>query len=375
MIAVASDYQETKNIDQAGEHPAEHHLPSVRLRARHAADGDLAAAAAARLRRTAERLFVVAGAVARRPLGAFFDGKRRIATEKRGSEGLFVAQWHTRRRGRAPRPARGRDRPARRRPPRPPGASACAASRSSPAARAGSAPRSRARCAAAAGTASCSRAARSGCASSRRSSAPSTSSATSATARRSSASPPRSSSATRASAARQQRGHPGPRRLPRSSRSRSNGSRTNYLGGVWCLRAFLPALEAAAPSDVVNVVSVAGTVAAGSSGPYTASKHAQLAFSRSIAVELRPRGIRRAHDPSGLRRDGGLPPALALRRRACGTLVAEPELVAERWSRRSSETGASCSSPAGTGSRRSSRRSCPGLLARVAARAIRPARN
>ena len=31
-------------------------------------------------------------------------------------------------------------------------------------------------------------------------------------------------------------------------------TRTNYLGGVWCLRAFLPALEAAAPSDVANVV-------------------------------------------------------------------------------------------------------------------------
>src|SRR5262249_29142347 len=44
--------------------------------------------------------------------------------------------------------------------------------------------------------------------------------------------------------------------------------RTNYLGGVWCLRAFLPALEAARPSDVVNVVSVAGTVAFPPSGPY-----------------------------------------------------------------------------------------------------------
>ena len=29
-------------------------------------------------------------------------------------------------------------------------------------------------------------------------------------------------------------------------------ARVNYLGGVWCLRAFLPALEAAAPSDVVR---------------------------------------------------------------------------------------------------------------------------
>jgi short-subunit dehydrogenase len=66
----------------------------------------------------------------------------------------------------------------------------------------------------------------------------------------------------------------------------------NYLGGVWCLRAFLPALEVARPSHVVNVVSVAGAVSgAGTSGLYTASKHAQLAFSRSVTAELAPRGI------------------------------------------------------------------------------------
>ncbi len=70
-------------------------------------------------------------------------------------------------------------------------------------------------------------------------------------------------------------------------------TRVNYLGGVWCLRAFLPALEAARPAHVVNVVSVAGAVSgAGTSGLYTASKHAQLAFSRSVATELEPRGIR-----------------------------------------------------------------------------------
>jgi NAD(P)-dependent dehydrogenase (short-subunit alcohol dehydrogenase family) len=68
--------------------------------------------------------------------------------------------------------------------------------------------------------------------------------------------------------------------------------RTNYLGGVWCLRAFLPGLEAARPSDVVNVVSVAGTVAFPPSGPYSASKHAQLAFSRAMSASLRSRGIR-----------------------------------------------------------------------------------
>jgi NAD(P)-dependent dehydrogenase (short-subunit alcohol dehydrogenase family) len=69
-------------------------------------------------------------------------------------------------------------------------------------------------------------------------------------------------------------------------------TRTNYLGGVWCLRAFLPALEAAAPADVVNIVSVAGTVAVPQSGPYAASKFAQLAFSRSVAAQLASRGIR-----------------------------------------------------------------------------------
>jgi short-subunit dehydrogenase len=68
--------------------------------------------------------------------------------------------------------------------------------------------------------------------------------------------------------------------------------RINYLGSVWCLRAFLPLLEAGAPSDVVNVVSVAGTISYGSGGAYAASKHAQLAFSRRVAVELAPKRIR-----------------------------------------------------------------------------------
>jgi NAD(P)-dependent dehydrogenase (short-subunit alcohol dehydrogenase family) len=67
---------------------------------------------------------------------------------------------------------------------------------------------------------------------------------------------------------------------------------TNYFGSVWCLRAFLPALEAAAPSDVVNIVSVSGAVTMPRSGPYAASKHAQLAFSRATAAQLRSRGIR-----------------------------------------------------------------------------------
>src|SRR5437762_6736017 len=68
--------------------------------------------------------------------------------------------------------------------------------------------------------------------------------------------------------------------------------RINYLGGVWVLRDFLPGLRAAAPADVVNIVSVSGVVAGPPSGPYSASKHAQLAFSRTVAAELRSRGVR-----------------------------------------------------------------------------------
>ncbi len=68
--------------------------------------------------------------------------------------------------------------------------------------------------------------------------------------------------------------------------------RINYLGSVWVLRAFLPGLRAAAPSDVVNIVSVSGVVAGPPSGPYSASKHAQLAFSRTAAAELRAEKIR-----------------------------------------------------------------------------------
>ena len=65
----------------------------------------------------------------------------------------------------------------------------------------------------------------------------------------------------------------------------------NYLGTVWCTRAFLPALEAGRPSHIVNIVSVAGAVAWGPAGPYAASKHAQLAFSRGLTGSVASRGI------------------------------------------------------------------------------------
>jgi short-subunit dehydrogenase len=106
--------------------------------------------------------------------------------------------------------------------------------------------------------------------------------------------------------------------------------RVNYLGGVWCLRAFLPGLEAASPSDVVNVVSVAGTVAAPSSGPYAASKHAQLAFSRSVHLLLRGRGIRVHAVLPGPVETEGFPQRGRMGNRFLEPTIVEPEQVAER---------------------------------------------
>jgi short-subunit dehydrogenase len=104
--------------------------------------------------------------------------------------------------------------------------------------------------------------------------------------------------------------------------------RTNYLGGVWCLRAFLAALEAARPSDVVNVVSVAGTVAFPPSGPYSASKHAQLAFSRATSASLRSRGVRVHTVNPGFVETEGFPQRAVLRSSVFRRGVLDPKDVA-----------------------------------------------
>ena len=98
----------------------------------------------------------------------------------------------------------------------------------------------------------------------------------------------------------------------------------NYLGSIWTTLAFLPGLKAG--SHVVNVVSVAAVFA---EGPYSASKHAQLAFSRSLSAELAPRGVKVHAVLPGLIETPGFPQ----RPRVPGPLyrvVAHPSLVARR---------------------------------------------
>jgi uncharacterized protein len=106
--------------------------------------------------------------------------------------------------------------------------------------------------------------------------------------------------------------------------------RINYLGSVWSTRAFLPALEAGRPAHVANIVSVAGTVALRAAGPYSAAKHAQLAFSRSLTLELAPRGIQVHTVNPGFVETEGFPQTQLTRHRMLRHAVAGPELVAER---------------------------------------------
>lgn len=105
----------------------------------------------------------------------------------------------------------------------------------------------------------------------------------------------------------------------------------NYLGGVWCTRALLPGLEAAAReggAHVVNLVSVAGTVAFAPAGAYAAAKHAQLAFSRSLRAALAGSGIRVHGVLPGFVETEGFPQKGVLQSRLLSRFVIHPPRVA-----------------------------------------------
>jgi len=109
-------------------------------------------------------------------------------------------------------------------------------------------------------------------------------------------------------------------------------TQVNYLGGVWCARAFMPGLEAAASkggAHIVNVVSVAGTVSFAPAGAYAASKHAQLAFSRSLSAALRGSGIAVHSILPGFVETEGFPQKNVLKSGLLRRFVIEPEDVAD----------------------------------------------
>ena len=105
----------------------------------------------------------------------------------------------------------------------------------------------------------------------------------------------------------------------------------NYLGGVWCTRALMPGLRVAAGqggAHIVNLVSVAGTAAFAPAGAYAASKHAQLAFSRSLAAALRGSGIRVHSVLPGFVETEGFPQKGVLKSPLLGKFVIQPPRVA-----------------------------------------------
>jgi uncharacterized protein len=107
----------------------------------------------------------------------------------------------------------------------------------------------------------------------------------------------------------------------------------NYLGSVWCARAFLPGLEAATRNGrrrahIVNLCSIAGTVAFAPAGGYAASKHAQLAFSRSLAAALRGSRIRVHAVLPGFVETEGFPQKNVLRSRILRRFVIGTDRVA-----------------------------------------------
>jgi len=96
LIAIASDYQESKNIDQAGANV----LPNtafrfMRLRAVAGPTVTWLLPKARSCVRKAPSLFVTAGSSRGVRSVTFFDGRHRIARKKRGIEGLYLTSWRT----------------------------------------------------------------------------------------------------------------------------------------------------------------------------------------------------------------------------------------------------------------------------------------
>jgi short-subunit dehydrogenase len=113
-------------------------------------------------------------------------------------------------------------------------------------------------------------------------------------------------------------------------------SRINYLGGVWMTRGLLAGLRPASRRErthIVNVTSVAGAVASAPSGAYTAAKHAQLAFSRSLQASLRGSGIAVHSILPGFVETEGFPQRALRKHRVMRHIVVQPERVAETIAR------------------------------------------
>ncbi len=67
---------------------------------------------------------------------------------------------------------------------------------------------------------------------------------------------------------------------------------TDLSAAIYLTQAALPALVRAAPSDIVNIASIAGLESFPEGTVYCAAKAGLVAFSRALAQELQPAGVR-----------------------------------------------------------------------------------
>jgi 3-oxoacyl-[acyl-carrier protein] reductase len=67
---------------------------------------------------------------------------------------------------------------------------------------------------------------------------------------------------------------------------------TDLFAPIYLTQAALPALTRSAPSDIVNIASIAGLEAFPEGTVYCAAKAGLVAFSRALAQELKPQGVR-----------------------------------------------------------------------------------
>jgi uncharacterized protein len=101
---------------------------------------------------------------------------------------------------------------------------------------------------------------------------------------------------------------------------------TNYMGVLYCTKAFLPTMLEAGKGHVVNLASLAGRFAVPGSSVYSSTKHAVVAFSEALHYEVARRGVRVTAVNPGLVATEGFPHTRAARR---GLRVMRPEKVAD----------------------------------------------